>query len=121
MEGPAPILLTLDAAALALAVSPRTVRRLLDAGQLSAVRIGRAVRVRAADVCALVDRASPPSDNPPGVAVPENDTCHENRNDRKTGSTSGRTRRTGGPVTQPNAGAQLAAVLGFPSPTTRRD
>ena len=53
------LLWTLDTAAEALSVSPRTVRRLLDAGDLDAVRIGRAVRVSVASVRSYVYFARP--------------------------------------------------------------
>lgn len=43
-------LLTLDEAAGLLAVSVRTLRRMVDAGQIPSVRIGRARRFRAADL-----------------------------------------------------------------------
>ena len=33
-----------------------------------------------------MDRRIPQGNNPPGVAVPENDTCHENETTRKTGT-----------------------------------
>ena len=55
---PEPLALTLDAAAEALPVSPRTVPRLLDAGELGRVKIGRAVRVHAESLRAYVERQS---------------------------------------------------------------
>jgi excisionase family DNA binding protein len=47
---PEPLALSLDAAAEALSVSPRIIRRLLNAGNLQRVRIGRAVRITAASL-----------------------------------------------------------------------
>lgn len=44
------LLLTIPDAADALSVSRRTVWRMLSAGELRAVRLGRAVRVRTADI-----------------------------------------------------------------------
>ncbi|WP_420825666.1 helix-turn-helix domain-containing protein, partial [Thiocystis minor] len=52
----APLLLTLESAAETLAISARSVRRLIDAGELAPVRIGRSVRLSAADITAYVDR-----------------------------------------------------------------
>lgn len=49
-------LLTLDAAAALLAVSPRTMRRLVADGSISAVRIGRLVRVHPGDLEELINR-----------------------------------------------------------------
>ncbi|TVQ88126.1 MAG: DNA-binding protein [Chromatiaceae bacterium] len=66
-----PLALTLTAAAQALSVSPRTVRRLLDAGALQRVQIGRAVRVSTASVHAYVAQQSAGG---AGVSVPENPT-----------------------------------------------
>jgi excisionase family DNA binding protein len=59
-----PLALTLTAAARALSVSPRNVRRLLDAGELQRIRIGRAVRVTAASLRAYVEGHHALSDNP---------------------------------------------------------
>lgn len=53
---PEPLALTLDDAAAALAVSPRTIRRLLAAGELEALRIGRALRVKRDSLHAFVDK-----------------------------------------------------------------
>lgn len=44
------VLLTYEDAGRRLAVSPRTVRRLVAAGRLPAVRLGRSVRIRAAEL-----------------------------------------------------------------------
>ena len=48
-------LLTLDQVAAKLQVSMSTVRRLLDRGELKAVRIGRSLRVRPVDLAAYID------------------------------------------------------------------
>lgn len=48
-------LLTLDQVAAKLQVSMSTVRRLLDRGELKAVRIGRSLRVRPADLAAYIE------------------------------------------------------------------
>jgi excisionase family DNA binding protein len=78
---PEPLALTLDAAAEALSVSPRTVRRLLDAGEFGRVKIGRAVRVSAASLQAYVDANTAQRDNPgrAGSDVREESTCREPR------------------------------------------
>jgi excisionase family DNA binding protein len=52
----APILLTTQEAADALHVHPRTVQRLVERGQLSAVHLGTAVRFDPADIAELTDR-----------------------------------------------------------------
>lgn len=45
-----PALLTIGRTAEVLAVSPRTVRRLIEAGDLTATRVGRQVRIHPADL-----------------------------------------------------------------------
>jgi excisionase family DNA binding protein len=52
----APALLTTNEAADALHVHPRTVQRLVERGQLSAVHLGTAVRFDPADIAELTDR-----------------------------------------------------------------
>ncbi len=52
----APALLTTQEAADALRVHPRTVQRLVERGQLSAVHLGTAVRFDPADIADLTDR-----------------------------------------------------------------
>lgn len=51
-------LLTVPQVAAELQVTAQTIRNWIDHGTLPAVRIGRAYRVRRADVDALLDRAS---------------------------------------------------------------
>ena len=116
------LLLTLEEAGARLSVSARTVRRLIDAGDLAPVRIGRAVRLSTADLSAYIARQMSGSNIASGVAVPETDTCHAKpKPDQKRGSTNGRVRRIGGSSTPTDTGARLAAVLGFPSPKIPRD
>jgi excisionase family DNA binding protein len=54
--GDARLLMTSEEAAEALAVSVRTLRNLQDSGELTPVRIGRAVRFDPSDLRHLVDR-----------------------------------------------------------------
>ena len=53
---PSPVALTVAQAARRLAVSPMTIRRLLNRGALSRVSIGRSVRVLARSVDELAER-----------------------------------------------------------------
>ncbi|MBK1633765.1 hypothetical protein CKO31_24100 [Thiohalocapsa halophila] len=109
-----PLALTLEAAAEALSVSPRTVRRLLDAGELGRVKIGRAVRVSAASVRAYVERQTQVDKaavgaNTAGVRLPgggqvETGACR----------TGAKTARSGGPATSTTAAAELDALLAQP-------
>ncbi|MGB4335799.1 MAG: helix-turn-helix domain-containing protein [Chromatiaceae bacterium] len=116
----APHLLSLETAADRLAVSTRTLRRLLAAGDLPSVRIRAARRILASDLSAYIASRSTGSDNSPGVAVNGETTCHENKYATKTGSTNGRTRPIGGAACRVQSAGAFAAVLGFPSPRTPR-
>ena len=116
----APHLLDLETAAARLAVSPRTVRRLIAAGDLPSVRILSARRIIASDLAAYIASRTAAGNNPHGVAVHGENTCHVNTSETRTGYTSGRTRPIGGRASHAQAGAALAAVLGFPSPKTPR-
>ena len=49
-------LLSVSDVAEALAVSERTVRRMIASGEISIVRLGRSVRVRQLDIDALIGR-----------------------------------------------------------------
>ena len=49
-------LLSVDHVAKALAVSERTVRRIIASGELPIVRLGRSVRIRQLDLDALIGR-----------------------------------------------------------------
>ncbi|MGH2872937.1 MAG: helix-turn-helix domain-containing protein [Solirubrobacteraceae bacterium] len=55
---PDPPLLTVPQVAEAFQVTAQTIRNWIDQGVLPAVRVGRAFRIRPADVDALLDRAS---------------------------------------------------------------
>lgn len=91
------MLLTIPAAAAQLAVSPRTVRRLVERGELVAVRIGRAVRIRRSDLDSWV--ATPATQTQP---------C----------PTDAKTRPSGGPPTPTREAAALDALL--EPPTARK-
>ena len=47
-------LMTISEAAAVLHLAPRTVRRLINRGELSAVRIGRSVRIRHEDIRRII-------------------------------------------------------------------
>ena len=51
-----PRLVTVDRAAASLSLSPSTVYRLIGKGELDAVKVGRATRVRVESIERLVDR-----------------------------------------------------------------
>ncbi|WP_081763585.1 helix-turn-helix domain-containing protein [Imhoffiella purpurea] len=123
MTNSEPLLLTIDHAAKRLSISSRTMWRLVEAGELVPVRIGRSVRLRSSDLQDYVDRRMSQSNIGPGVAVHGESTCHDARprTGQERGSTNGRARRTGGRSTPTDKGARLAEVLGFPSPTTPKD
>lgn len=117
-----PLALTLAAAAECLSVSPRTVRRLMDAGQLRRVSIGRSVRVSAASVRAFVELAEAQAlaaldKSAPRAILPA-------RTDQDapitTASTSAPARHSGGlpgPTAQATA---LGALLGLLTAATPR-
>lgn len=104
----APLLWTVDQAAESMRLSTRTVRRLIAAGELQAVRVRSRVRLQPEAVAEYVARCV-------GQAVGET-TC-KSASKIKTESISGATRRTGGQVSQTEAGAKLANLLGLGSQT----
>lgn len=97
-------------------VSPRTVRRMIDRGELPAVRIGRRVMIPVEDVrdwlARQKDGGGPAKRNREGA-------WHENKTGM--GSTGAATRRTGGLRTPTQAAADLAAVLEHPTKRKPRD
>jgi excisionase family DNA binding protein len=115
-----PLAVTLSTAADVLAVSPRTIRRLLDAGELQRIRIGRSVRISAASLRRYIEDASNVGNNRVGAAVQETSTCRDDRREIKTDSTNGRIRRSGGRRSPTDAADRLAAVLALPSRRIRR-
>ncbi len=57
-DAPLPVrLLTVDDVAEMWQVSPRTVRRMIAAGRIPVIRLGRAVRVHPSAVAALTDKS----------------------------------------------------------------
>lgn len=114
MTGVAPMLMTVADAGRALAVDTRTVRRMLARGDLAPVRIGRAVRVSVADLAAYVARQTGRADTGPETGTTETELpCRERDDATRTASTSGRTRRAGGPATRTPAAGRLADLLAF--------
>lgn len=108
-----PILWSIDETARQLGgISGRTVRRMLERGELSAVRIGRCVKINAASVQAYVDGKTDSYNDQARRDVQGGGTCQK-VND-KTEFTSGRTRPIGGSVSQTQAASELAAVLKLP-------
>ncbi|MVF23734.1 DNA-binding protein [Methylocaldum sp. BRCS4] len=92
-------------------ISARTVRRLIQAGELPAIKIRSLTKLRPADVEAYIVRCA-------GQAVPTttgDDTCQSasNENETRMGSSSGRIRRTGGRPGQTPAAERFGALLKF--------
>ena len=88
---PDTLLLTIDEVADHLRISTRTVRRLIRAGELPTVPIGRSLRIRRYDLSAYVDGRVSRKDNlgcaGPGVLGTEKHACHT---DAKTVPSGGR-------------------------------
>ena len=98
------MLWSVDKAAKELAVSPRTIRRLLNSGKIARVNVMGAVRIQPESVEAFVARNTVQVDNSPGVgsvAWKGNDPCYENA----------KARRTGGQTTPMQAAKELDALL----------
>ena len=121
-----PLLWTLQQAGRAMAVSPRTVRRMQQAGELPTVHVGRARRVPTEAVREWVAAQTQDSHNDrcvgPGV-LKGGSTCHDVKRAKavtRTVSTGGRTHRTGGPRTSTRAAEELAAVLELPTAGRRK-
>ncbi len=108
------LLTTLEGAAETLAISARGVRRLIDAGELAPVRIGRSLRVSAESLRRYVDRAIPESHTHPsaGPDVQERSTCRESANKTKTASIVVPIRPSGGRPTPTRTAKELDALLG---------
>ncbi|MGB1108908.1 MAG: helix-turn-helix domain-containing protein, partial [Gammaproteobacteria bacterium] len=100
-------------------ISPRTLRRMITAGDLHTQRIGRRVLVVSDSVheCLDMDRALSHNSSGAGEAVQPGGirTCQESAKEIRTGSTPTRIRRTGGPVSANEMAELLGEVLGYPS------
>ena len=100
-------------------VSTRSVRRMIDAGELPAVSVRRSIKIPVAAVLEWVERNMSYTHNHPcaGPSVlKEKSTCHRSvKTETRTVSTGVRTRHTGGPVTVTQAAKELAAVLELPA------
>jgi excisionase family DNA binding protein len=99
-------------------VSPRTVRRMVDRGELPTVKVGRLVRIPADAVRGWVENNMRPAHNPEcvGQDVQRRSTCQENaKPETKMVSTNGKTHRTGGYRSPTRAAAELAKVLELPT------
>jgi len=79
-------LLTREQVAEELGVSPRTVARLVERGELACVRIGRLARFRPADLAAFVERAliddEDPASRPGLVTTPASVSIYGQRSSR---------------------------------------
>ncbi len=113
-------LLTISEAAHRLAVSARTVRRLIATGDLPSVHIRSARRILESDLASYIDRAITSRNNADGVTAKGTTPCHAKRHETRTAFTNAQTRPSGGSAYPMPSGAALAAVLGFPSTKTPR-
>jgi excisionase family DNA binding protein len=99
-------------------ISTRTVRRLVEVGEIEPRRVGRRLLVSAASVRDFVDRLGSTAKNwqSAGRDVQEESTCLESaKRETKMVSTGVRTRLTGGPRTRTRAAEELAKVLELPT------
>ena len=107
-----PFLLKLEKVAFQLSVSVRTVRRLIEAGELAEVKVGRSIRVPAHSVAIWVASQYPARDNPTCAGPSMETTEMEVRKPCYTDAQ--KNRGTGTPITrtqQANASAALRALL----------
>lgn len=114
-----PWLLTLPEAAKALSVATRTVRRLIERGELPKVKVGRCVRVPAEALLAWVDKEVMHAHNNPragsGVREEEMNAC-QSAEKIWTESTSVPIPPATGHLTRTQAVRELDALLGYASP-----
>ena len=107
-------------------ISTRTVRRLVAAGELTRVRIGRRVLIPDQSIQAYIERNMYLAHNDDCVGPDvqqsmETSTCQENaKTETRTVFTGVRTRRTGGLVSPTQAAKDLAAVLELPTERKRK-
>jgi excisionase family DNA binding protein len=94
-------------------VSTRTVRRMLERGELPSIRIGRAVRIPADAVREWVDQnmTHPHNQQCAGPDVRGVSTCQKSATGTKMVSTREKIRHTGGSATSTQVARELAAVL----------
>ena len=111
---PDTLLLTIDEVADHLRISVRTVRRLIQTGELPIVPIGRSLRIRRCDLSAYVDGQVTRKHNVdragPGVLEKEKYACH----------TDAKTVRSGGRLLPGQTAKELDALLGQPIKRKRR-
>ncbi len=115
------LLLTLQETAKALSVAPRTVRRLIERGELPKVKVGRCVRVPADAVQAWVDKEVRHAHNKAcagsGVRGKEINACQSaNTNEIWTESMTVPIPPVIGHLTPTQAVRELDALLGYESP-----
>lgn len=95
-------------------VSARTVRRLLERGELPTVRIGTRLLIPAESVRDWINRQTVTyAEQGVGRLARGSGSCPNEKT--KTASTSAGTPRTGGPATPTQAARELAAVLKLPT------
>ena len=116
-----PLLFTLDESAKQLSVSPRTVRRMMERGELPWVRIGRAIRIPGESIKKWIDM---------NMSTEHNQTCAGNvqggkstcqKEKTRTDSINARIHPTGGRVTPTQAARELAVVVGLETAKKRKD
>ncbi len=111
---PNTLLLTIDEVADHLRISTRTVRRLIQTGELPTVPIGRNLRIRRYDLSAYVDGRVSRKHNAkcagPGVLRKEKHACH----------TDAKTVLSGGRLLPGQTAKELDALLGQPTKRKRR-
>lgn len=104
-------------------VSTRTVRRMVERGELPTVKVGRLVRIPASAAHEWQEEQMSPAhnDNRAGRDVQGGSTCRRSaRPEIRTVSKGGRIRRTGGRVSPMKAADELAAVLELSTARKRR-
>lgn len=100
-------------------VSTRTVRRLLQRGELPTVRIGARLLIPADAVRDWIDRQTVTyAEQGVGRLARGSDSCPNEKT--KTASTGAGIPRSGGPATPTRAARELAAVLKLPTARTPR-
>lgn len=104
-------------------ISTRTVRRLIECGELPSVRVGRRITIPIAALRTWVAKQCPLAHTHGGAgeAVPEEKrTCQESANVTKTEFSPVRTRRSGGRAIQTEAANRLADLLEFDVKRTQK-